>query len=210
MSTSQPEGSPRDPATPGKVRGGGSSQPRRDPYAVIRPRRGRVVPVVLAVLVFLTFAAAAIIVPGQAEQKDDWAISDRLLMFLMGAVIAWFLSRFALIRAVPSPEGLVVRNLLITRHLGWAEVVRLQFGGGSPWAYLDTADFETVPLMAIQKADGEYGRAEASRLAALIDYHSAREPDVRPAGTPAPPTATRPAEATTPPEADAGQDDGFR
>ena len=210
MSTASPQPDPtaNDPVGPAPT--ARPTRGRRDPYAVIRPRRGRLVPVVMAVLVFVTFTAAAIIVPGQAEQKDDWAISDRLLMFLMGAVIAWFLSRFALIRAVPSPEGLVVRNLLITRHLGWAEVVRLQFGGGSPWAYLDTADFETVPLMAIQKADGEYGRAEASRLAALIDYHSAREPDVRPAGTPAPPTATRPAEATTPPEADAGQDDGFR
>jgi len=161
-----------------------SARPRRDPYAVIRPRRGRVVPVAAAALVFVTFTLSAVVVPGQAAQKGDWAISDRILMFLMGVAIAWFLLRFAQIRAVPTREGLTVRNLLITRKLEWAEIVHLQFGGGSPWAYLDTADFETVPLMAVQKADGEFGRAEAARLAALIDYHSAREPEPAPAARP--------------------------
>lgn len=215
MSTSSPQSSPspegRVPGTePGAQPGAGqSARARRDPYAVIRPRRGRAVPVGMAILVFLTFTASAVIVPGQAEQKDDWAISDRLLMVLMGAAIAWFLLRFAQIRAVPSKEGLVVRNLLITRHLTWAEIVRLQFGGGSPWAYLDTGDFETVPLMAIQKADGEFGRSEASRLAALIDYHSAPDPQAgsRPPADARGPAVTTAPEATPPPGPGATSED---
>ncbi|MDO5626864.1 MAG: PH domain-containing protein [Mobilicoccus sp.] len=150
---------------------------RRDPYAVIRPRRGRIVPVVVGVGVLAVFTAMAVFVPGQAMQKDDWALSDRLMLFFIGVATAMFLSRFAFIKAVPTREGITVRNLFITRRLAWADVVRLQFGGGSPWAYLDTWDTETVPLMAIQKADGAFGRAEAGRLAALIDYHSGREPE---------------------------------
>ncbi|GAB49547.1 PH domain-containing protein [Mobilicoccus pelagius] len=189
MSTSS-ESNPSPRAEGARAGAAGRARPRRDPYAVIRPRRGRVVPVVAAALVFVTFTLSAVIVPGQAAQKGDWAISDRLLMFLMGVAIAWFLLRFAQIRAVPTREGLAVRNLLITRELEWAEIVHLQFGGGSPWAYLDTADFETVPLMAVQKADGEFGRAEAARLAALIDYHSAREPE--PASSMPPATAADP------------------
>lgn len=150
---------------------------RRDPYAVIRPHRGRVVPVVAAVLVLVTFTASAIFVPGRVEQKDDWALSDRIMLFLMGAAIAAFLWRFVMIRAQPSKQGLEVRNLFVTRRLEWGEIVRMQFGGGAPWAYLDTWDADTVPLMAIQKADGEHGRREAARLAALIDFHSGREPE---------------------------------
>ncbi|WP_245851939.1 PH domain-containing protein [Mobilicoccus massiliensis] len=133
-------------------------------------------PIVAAVFVVLVFTGSAVFVPGQAAQKNDWAISDRLLMFLLGIAIAAFLLRFAFIRAVPSREGIVVRNLLLTRSLEWSEIVRLQFGGGSPWAYLDTWDADTVPVMAIQKADGAFGRAEAARLAALIDFHAGREP----------------------------------
>lgn len=149
---------------------------KQDPYAVIRPRRGRIVPVVMGVLVFAVFTASAVFVPGQAAQKGDWALSDRLMLFLFGAAVAAFLSRFAGIRAVPSRDGLTVRNLFLTRHIPWSDIVRIQFGGGSPWAYLDTADADTVPVMAVQKADGDLGRREAARLAALIDYHSGREP----------------------------------
>lgn len=153
-----------------------ASTPRRDPYAVFRPRRGRIVPVVMGVLVFVMFTLSAVFVPGHPGQKGDWALADRLMLFLMGALIAAFLGRFAGIRAVPTREGLVVRNLFLTRRLAWADIVRMQFGGGAPWASLDTVDADTVPVMALQKADGELGRREAARLAALIDYHSRRPP----------------------------------
>lgn len=163
-----------------KPNGEGHRPPRVDPYAVIRPRRGRVVGYVAAGAVFVTFLLGAVIVPGQAGQKGDWALGDRLLIVGMGGVIAWFLWRLASIRATPSKEGLVVRNLLITRKLAWDQIVRMQFGGGAPWASLDLADTDTVAVMAIQKADGDFGRAESSRLAALIQYHSdAPEPPRR-------------------------------
>ena len=64
-----------------------------------------------------------------------------------------------------------MRNLFLTRRLGWAQIVRMQFGGGAPWVSLDLTDTDTVPVMAIQKADGAHGRAMAGRLAALIEYH---------------------------------------
>lgn len=148
-----------------------------NPYAVIRPQRGRVVAIVLTAVVFLTFTYAAITVPGREGQKGDWNIVDRVMIFLMGAAIAWFIARFAAISAIPSEDGIVVRNLLITRRLTWPEIVRMQFGGAAPWAHLDLWDADTVAVMAIQKADGEYGRAQASRLAALVHVHSsAAEP----------------------------------
>lgn len=154
-----------------------SAKRETDPYAVFRPQRGRVVAIVLAAVVFLAFTYAAVTVPGQQGQKGDWGVMDRLLIFLMGAAIAWFVWRFATIRAVPSTEGIVVRNLLLTRRLSWPEIVRMQFGGGAPWAHLDLLDADTVAVMAIQKADGPRAKAEAGRLAALVHVHSsATEP----------------------------------
>lgn len=156
----------------------GSAKSEVDPYAVMRPKRGRVVAIVLAVVVFLAFTYAAITVPGRDGQKGDWGIMDRLLIFAMGAAIAWFIWRFATIRAVPSERGIVVRNLLITRKLTWPEIIRMQFGGAAPWAHLDLWDADTVAVMAIQKADGAYGREMAGRLAALVHVHSsAAEPE---------------------------------
>ncbi len=156
----------------------GSEKREVDPYAVMRPKRGRAVAIVLAVVVFLAFSYAAITVPGREGQKGDWAVMDRLLIFVMGAAIAWFIWRFATIRAVPSERGIVVRNLLITRRLTWPDIIRMQFGGAAPWAHLDLWDADTVAVMAIQKADGAYGRELAGRLAALIHVHaSAPEPE---------------------------------
>lgn len=147
-----------------------------DPYAVMRPRRGVAVAVVLAIVVFAAFTYAAITVPGREGQKGDWGLIDRAFIFATGAGIAWFVWRFATIKAIPSKEGIVVRNLLLTRRLTWAEIVRVQFGGGAPWVRLDLADADTVAVMAIQKADGPHGRALASRLAALAQVHSGIEP----------------------------------
>ncbi|MBW3086063.1 hypothetical protein KEM60_02274 [Austwickia sp. TVS 96-490-7B] len=143
-----------------------------DPYAVMALRRGMVVAVVLGLMVFALFTYAAITVPGREGQKGDWSILDRAMIFLIGAAIAWFLWRYATIKALPSREGIVVRNLLITRHLSWSQVVRVQFGGGAPWARLDLDDADTVAVMAIQKADGAHGRVLAGRLAALVHVHA--------------------------------------
>lgn len=161
----------------------GTQKREVDPYSVMRPQRGRAVALALAVIVFLAFTFAAITVPGQEGQKGDWTIVDRLLIFGMGAVIAWFIWRFATIRAIPSTEGIVVRNLLLTRRLAWPEIVRMQFGGAAPWARLDLIDADTVAVMAIQRADGAHGQALAGRLAALVHVHSsAPEPDHGPDG----------------------------
>ncbi|MDO5698558.1 MAG: PH domain-containing protein [Dermatophilus congolensis] len=142
-----------------------------DPYATFRPRWGTRVPTVMALVVLLAFAVAAVTIPGA-----NWMITDRIFLFGLGAVTSWFLSRFARIEAKPSERGLIVRNLFLTRRLEWHQILRLQFGGGAPWASLDLNDTDTVAVMAIQKADGERAQREAARLAALIEYHGGVEP----------------------------------
>lgn len=146
----------------GGSRGGGAG-----PYADFRPRRGRLVPTIVAPTLVILFGVAAVTMEGA-----NWLVADRVFLFLLGVAGAAFLTRFIGIRAVPTPEGLTIRNIVRTHHLEWAEIVRVQFGGGSPWAYVDTASAETIPVMAIQKADGRMSRDEAGRLAALIEYHS--------------------------------------
>ncbi len=143
-----------------------------DPYAVMRPRWGRGVARVAAIVVAVSFTFAAVFIPGDEAQKGDWSLGDRAMIFALGVFIAWFLWRFGSIQAVPSRDGLLVRNLLITRRVSWAEILRVQFGGGAPWAVLDLSDTDTLAVMAIQKADGPHGRVLASRLAALIQVHS--------------------------------------
>lgn len=150
-------GQPAAPREPGDV---------PDPLAPFRPRRGRAVALGVGWASLAVFGAIAVVMPAQADGR--WGIGDRLMFFGLGVAVSFVAWRYASIVAVPSREGLVVRNLVLTRTLEWAEVVRVQFGGGEPWVSLDLEDGDTVAVMAIQKADGDVSGTEASRLAALV------------------------------------------
>lgn len=138
-----------------------------DAFAPFRPRRGRFVALGIVWGSLILFGVLAAILPTVAGHAV-WGLVDRLMFFAIGVVIALLAWRFASLSAVPSREGLVVRNLVVTRRLEWTEIVSVQFGGGAPWVSIDLDDLDTVAVMAIQKADGPYGEQEASRLAALI------------------------------------------
>ena len=124
----------------------------------------------------LIFTGGAISLPRVDPLFGGWGVLDRLLLVSCGAAISALLWRFASIRAIPSTQGLVIRNLLTTRTLEWAQIVRVLFGGGAPWVSVDLDDTDTVAVMAIQKADGPFGRSEAARLSALVQVHSRPRP----------------------------------
>jgi hypothetical protein len=156
-----------DPAdSAGSPDGSAGSPARTDAFAPFRPRRGRVVALGVAWASLVVFAGLAVLMP--AETLGHWSIIDRLMFFVLGVAIAVVAWRYAAITALPTREGLTVRNLVLTRTLTWSEVVGVQFGGGEPWVTLDLDDGDTLAGMAIQKADGDVSGREASRLAALV------------------------------------------
>lgn len=130
----------------------------------------------MAALSLLIFTGGAISLPGVDPLYGGWDLLDRLFLVLCGVAVSASMWRYASIRAVPSTQGLVIRNLITTRKLEWAQIVRVQFGGGAPWVSVDLDDTDTVAVMAIQKADGAYGRAEAARLSALVQVHGRPRP----------------------------------
>jgi hypothetical protein len=134
-----------------------------------RPRRARLVAVSVAVVAVLLFGGLAVLLP-QAGAGDRAGIAG------FGLAIAGFMWRYASLAAVPTADGLTVRNLLTTRSLEWAEIVEVHLVVGAPWVTLDLSDGDALAVMAIQKADGEFGRAEASRLAGLVAAHAGFEP----------------------------------
>jgi hypothetical protein len=145
-----------------------------DPYAVLRPRRGRAVAIGFGIGSLVLFAGVALLM--QRAGVRAWGLTDSVLMFGVGVLIALMMWRFAALRAVPSPSGLEVRNVLLTRRITWDEVEAVRFSGGDPWVLLDLTDGDQLAVMAVQRADGPYGRAEASRLAALVEA-GRRQPD---------------------------------
>ncbi|MGO0576250.1 PH domain-containing protein [Ornithinimicrobium panacihumi] len=148
------------------------STPRRAAYDTFRPSTGRWVAGGAALATLVIFTLVAVYSPMPLRSNPEMELMNRISIALIGLGIAFFLSRYAVIRAVPSREGLRVVNLIRSHDLEWAQIMRVGFSGGAPWAVLELSDFDEISIMAIQRADGERARAEASRLAALIEHHS--------------------------------------
>lgn len=135
-----------------------------------RPRAARLVCLLLAALSLAMMVGLAAGLPALTGVR--LGAGDRIGFVGLGAVMAWFLLLEAGVRAVPGPDGLVVRNLVRTRRLAWAEIVSVRFGPDRPWVLLDLADGDTLAVMAVQRADGDRARADARRLATLVALHS--------------------------------------
>ncbi len=143
---------------------------REELHAPFRPVRARRVALAAAVSQAVVLVALAVVLPYDGPGAFQWY--DRLGIVLVAAALAWGLSRYVLISAVPGEDGLMVRNLFVRRFLEWPEVVAVRFGEGDPWVSLDLDDGETMAVMAVQRADGPVARQEARRLSTLVALHS--------------------------------------
>ncbi|MFN8081807.1 MAG: PH domain-containing protein [Kineosporiaceae bacterium] len=133
-----------------------------DLYRPFRSRRGRMVAAVIGIAQFLMLLWLAIWLP------EPYTYLDKSELVVIGVAVGAILWRLGQVRAMPSASGLVVHNLIRTTTLEWAQIVAVRLGGGGPWVMLDLADGDTLAVMAIQRADGESGEAEAKRLATLV------------------------------------------
>ncbi|MEG3615086.1 PH domain-containing protein [Isoptericola haloaureus] len=92
----------------------------------------------------------------------------RLTFVLFAVFVVWLLWRLGGVHARPDDDGLTVRNVVRTRRVAWPEIVAVRMTPNDPWVVLDLADGGTLAVMAIQRADGERGMAEARRLQSLV------------------------------------------
>lgn len=129
----------------------------------------------MALASLAVFGVLAVAIP--AGGAFGWGVLDRVLLVAFALAVAGFLYRYAALRALPSRTGLQVVNLLRSHDLEWAQIAQVGFSGGAPWVVLELTDTEEIAVMAIQRADGEFARSEASRLAALVAHHSTGPPE---------------------------------
>jgi hypothetical protein len=79
--------------------------------------------------------------------------ADQVAMGGLGIVLAAVLLLFTRPRLRVGKTGLLVRNMLGERLIGWPDVVDVSFPLGARWARVDLPDDEYIPLMAIQAVD---------------------------------------------------------
>lgn len=103
-----------------------------------------------------------------ARSPGSMIAANRWSFVAFAVVTAAALWRLGGVFARPSDDGLVVRNILRRRRLAWAEILGAHMSVADPWVVLDLTDGTALPVMAIQRSDGERGMREARRLAGLI------------------------------------------
>ncbi|NAZ87837.1 PH domain-containing protein [Kineococcus sp. T90] len=142
--------------------------------APFRPRRARAVGLTVAAVLGLVFAGMAV---GLAlSPNSGWTATDTASAAVLALLLCGGLVRLVSVRAVPTADALVVRNVVFTRRVEWGAILAVRFGGDDPWLTLDTDDGENLAVMAVQKADGARAEAEALRLARLVAARAPRPP----------------------------------
>lgn len=131
-----------------------------------RARLGLVVASVMAVLLVVTGVGMWVALPSSA--RADFSPFQVVTLLLLLLAILYGLYRLARIRLHVDEHGLTIVNLVRSRRLEWAQVLNVNLRPGDPWVQLDLDDGTTLPVMAIQSADGRRARKAAQELALLV------------------------------------------
>lgn len=138
----------------------------RSETVVFHPRTTRVLALVIGVGILVASVTTAIVLP-PATGGAGFTSIDRGGFVVFGLALFVFCYREATVRVVAEPDRLIVRNLLKTRYLEWAEVVSVSFPEGNPWPQLDLSDGDTLAVMAIQRTDRRTCIRDARHLSRL-------------------------------------------
>ena len=125
-----------------------------------RAVRGRRAALAAASAVFIGAIVLGALLPAPFKGGDKVGVA------VMGIPVAAVLLLLARPSVTASPDGLVVRNLVGSRRLTWAEVVSIRLGADDSWASIDVADGTSLAVMALQTVD------RAHTAEALADLRS--------------------------------------
>lgn len=121
---------------------------------VIRPRRLLVVCRTAAVVVLLTFAVLAVLLPRGSAGGQQFQVADQVAFFGIGVLLTWVLLQFTRVRVQADERGVQVRNYIGEKYVPWQVVAGVRLDESSPWASLDLHDDDTIALLAVQANDG--------------------------------------------------------
>ncbi|MCY9782882.1 PH domain-containing protein [Nocardiopsis sp. EMB25] len=127
-----------------------------------RPRAVRIVAYGMGLLVVATMVVLTVILP------EDWRLQDRVLLVMLGLVIAAGLHLLARPRLVAAEHNVTVVNGIRTHVLAWPEIVDIRMPVGEPWPSVDLSDGTTLAVMGIQSADGERARRDLEEFRAML------------------------------------------
>ncbi|WP_017575419.1 PH domain-containing protein [Nocardiopsis kunsanensis] len=137
-----------------------------------RPRAVRMVAYGLGLLIVVTFAVMAVILP------MDWRTLDRVMLVGLGLLVAGGLHLLGRPRLTVEEDRVLVVNGIRTHVLSWQEILDIQMPEGEPWPCVDLSDGTSLPVMGIQSTDGESARQAVEGFRVMLRRGEADEPDL--------------------------------
>jgi hypothetical protein len=143
---------------------------RPDLPVTFRPALTRALLLTGGAVLFVVLAALALLLPGLAPaQRPSFVVVGALLF--AGLVL---LSRP---KVVADDDGVTVVNIISSRRLAWAEIVRVTLRRGDPWVFLDLGDGTSLAALGIQPGLApRRALADARALRDLVAAHAPAEP----------------------------------
>jgi hypothetical protein len=120
-----------------------------------RARKATMLAVAVAVVFVVVFVVVAVLLRNDSTGVTFY-LSDQIAMGGIGIVLALGALWFARPRVRADYDGVEVRNMLGTHRYPWSAIEAVSFPDGSPWARLELAADEYVPIVAVQAVDGEH------------------------------------------------------
>lgn len=121
----------------------------------------------LAPIVVLAYAALSVALT--VIQWTGWHGYDIVWMNALGLLFGFVVFKVGAIEAVPTEEGLKVRNIFATHFYEWNQIIDAHLPLTSSWAVLDLNDGTTASVMAIQHSDSGHAHKAMDRLRTLIE-----------------------------------------
>nr|WP_245266908.1 PH domain-containing protein [Saccharomonospora piscinae] len=119
---------------------------------VLRPRRVFWMSLPLALLLLGVFTTVAVLLRSE-DTGVIFQASDQIAMIGVGVFLAAGAMLFTTPVVKADAEGVHVRNIVVSRHFRWDEVLAISFPDGASFARLELPDYEYHSVMAIQAVD---------------------------------------------------------
>ncbi|MEU0403819.1 PH domain-containing protein [Streptomyces sp. NPDC006197] len=130
-----------------------------------RPGRTRAVLLTMSVAIFVVITAVAMML-------ERLGPGERASFVFTAALLSGVLVLLSRPKVVADDEGVTVVNIVRTRRLAWAEILKVNLRPGDPWVFLDLSDGTSLPALGIQPGIArESAIRDARALRALADSH---------------------------------------
>nr|WP_245992253.1 PH domain-containing protein [Corynebacterium choanae] len=123
------------------------------------------VAVIMAVHIFMAIVVGIGDTGVRVTPIDQWSFVGLGIVF---SAVALGITRP---RVRANCDGVEVRNFTVARFYPWQVVYGLSFPKTARWARLELPEFEFVPLMAFQAADGEHVVTAVRKFSELEDKY---------------------------------------